>query len=264
MQRSNEMWWFLVLLGLLIAVAGLAVVAIGISIFVTTFGNALVTTGAVAASGGFIIIAMGLVLRQLERLNQRLEDLVSKRQFELSDSGSEDEPRFIAPAPQMAPEPAASVEDKPVQFEASRTQEEAEQENDAPQASSRLPPYLRARATRTTESENDAAKEPASAAEMEAPSPSTAESDAERSPEPQLRPSRTMEPPPVRLSVNSAESDSEENAEAEPRILKSGIVGGMAYTLYSDGSIQADLPDGVVRFSSLHELRDHVAKAQNR
>jgi len=34
----------------------------------------------------------------------------------------------------------------------------------------------------------------------------------------------------------------------------------MAYTLYSDGSIQAELPDGVLRFSSLQELRDHVSK----
>jgi hypothetical protein len=46
----------------------------------------------------------------------------------------------------------------------------------------------------------------------------------------------------------------------EPTVLKSGIVGGMAYTLYSDGSIQAELPDGVLRFSSLQELRDHVSK----
>lgn len=48
----------------------------------------------------------------------------------------------------------------------------------------------------------------------------------------------------------------------EPMVLKSGIVGGMAYTLYSDGSIQAELPDGVVRFASLMELREHVSRAQ--
>ncbi len=47
----------------------------------------------------------------------------------------------------------------------------------------------------------------------------------------------------------------------EPMVLKSGIVGGMAYTLYSDGSIQAELPDGVVRFASLVELREHVSRA---
>ena len=44
-------------------------------------------------------------------------------------------------------------------------------------------------------------------------------------------------------------------------MLKSGVVGGMAYTLYTDGSIQAELPDGVLRFSSLQELRDHVARS---
>lgn len=55
-------------------------------------------------------------------------------------------------------------------------------------------------------------------------------------------------PPPRRTEV------------PEPTVLKSGIVGGMAYTLYSDGSIQAELPDGVLRFSSLQELRDHVSK----
>ncbi|MBA4789743.1 MAG: DUF308 domain-containing protein, partial [Rhizobiales bacterium] len=50
-------------------------------------------------------------------------------------------------------------------------------------------------------------------------------------------------------------------AAAEPSVLKSGVVGGMAYTLYSDGSIQAELPDGTLRFASLQELRDHVARS---
>ncbi|MDQ0347233.1 hypothetical protein [Ancylobacter vacuolatus] len=47
-------------------------------------------------------------------------------------------------------------------------------------------------------------------------------------------------------------------------VLKSGTIGGMSYTLYSDGSIEADLPDGVLRFASLQELRDHVAGAAAR
>ncbi|WP_371345239.1 hypothetical protein [Ancylobacter sp. IITR112] len=53
----------------------------------------------------------------------------------------------------------------------------------------------------------------------------------------------------------------EEPAPAEPSVtvLKSGTIGGMSYTLYSDGSIEADLPDGVLRFASLQALRDHVA-----
>ena len=41
-------------------------------------------------------------------------------------------------------------------------------------------------------------------------------------------------------------------------VLKSGIVDGMAYTLYSDGSIEAQLPQGLLRFGSISELRAHI------
>jgi hypothetical protein len=48
--------------------------------------------------------------------------------------------------------------------------------------------------------------------------------------------------------------------EAPPSvgILKSGVVDGMAYTLYTDGSIEAKLPQGTVRFGSVAELRSHI------
>ncbi len=41
-------------------------------------------------------------------------------------------------------------------------------------------------------------------------------------------------------------------------ILKSGVVDGMAYTLYTDGSIEAQLASGTVRFASIGELRAHL------
>lgn len=41
-------------------------------------------------------------------------------------------------------------------------------------------------------------------------------------------------------------------------ILKSGVVEGMAYALYSDGSIEAQLPQGRLRFGSITELRHHI------
>lgn len=47
----------------------------------------------------------------------------------------------------------------------------------------------------------------------------------------------------------------------EPRtaaILKSGVVDGMAYTLYTDGSIEAKLPHETVKFGSIAELRAHI------
>jgi hypothetical protein len=41
-------------------------------------------------------------------------------------------------------------------------------------------------------------------------------------------------------------------------VLKSGVVDGMAYSLYSDGSIEAQMPEGMMRFESIDELRSHL------
>ena len=41
-------------------------------------------------------------------------------------------------------------------------------------------------------------------------------------------------------------------------VIKSGVVDGMAYSLYSDGSIEAQMPEGMLRFASLDELRKHL------
>jgi hypothetical protein len=49
--------------------------------------------------------------------------------------------------------------------------------------------------------------------------------------------------------------------QPEASVVRSGIIAGMAYTLYSDGSIEAELPAGLVRFGSLGELQDHVKRA---
>jgi hypothetical protein len=52
----------------------------------------------------------------------------------------------------------------------------------------------------------------------------------------------------------------QQEAPAPVSVLKSGVVEGMAYTLYSDGSIEAQLPGGMVRFGSITELRNHIEK----
>jgi hypothetical protein len=47
----------------------------------------------------------------------------------------------------------------------------------------------------------------------------------------------------------------------EPRpvsVLKSGVIDEMAYTLFTDGSIEAQMPDGTMRFDSIEELRRHL------
>jgi hypothetical protein len=51
-----------------------------------------------------------------------------------------------------------------------------------------------------------------------------------------------------------------ERIEEQPpvTVLKSGVVDGMAYSLYSDGSIEAQMPEGMMRFASIDELRSHL------
>jgi len=38
-------------------------------------------------------------------------------------------------------------------------------------------------------------------------------------------------------------------------------VNGMPYTLHSDGSIEAQLPEGTLRFGSITELRNHIGQS---
>ena len=59
------------------------------------------------------------------------------------------------------------------------------------------------------------------------------------------------EPKPDLAPVPAPEAPSEPVA-----ILKSGVVDGMAYTLYVDGSIEAELPQGTLHFASINELRE--------
>ena len=66
------------------------------------------------------------------------------------------------------------------------------------------------------------------------------------------------EGPIDRPSLSDTPSASAPDESRPPAILKSGVVDGMAYTLYADGSIEAQLPQGTVRFGSIAELRSHI------
>ncbi|MFG1235910.1 hypothetical protein V5F63_01740 [Xanthobacter autotrophicus DSM 597] len=280
------MWWFLVLLGVLIALAGLAVIGLGVTIYVSAFGNTLITTGAVAASGGFVITAMGLVLRQLDRLT---------RQIERSYPAGEDEAEEPAAPPAARPAragrnaaPRLSVDDlvapeQDAEPPAPAARDRAERPQERNQE--RNPERTAERAAERQPERPPAPRRPAAPASLpppEAGQPADPMLDArrqrlQRGPEPAPeapaappappRPRTGYEPPPRPARAAPPEQaaiapPAPAREPDEPRILKSGIVGGMAYTLYSDGSIQAELPTGVVRFASLQELRDHVSQAQ--
>jgi hypothetical protein len=64
--------------------------------------------------------------------------------------------------------------------------------------------------------------------------------------------------PHAEVAASAHEPAQEPAPPRSATILKSGVVDGMAYTLYADGSIEAQLPQGTVRFGSIAELRAHI------
>ena len=80
------------------------------------------------------------------------------------------------------------------------------------------------------------------------------ESSADRPPSPAAG-RASFARPPSNVAPSPLPAPAEQRSVA---ILKSGVVDGMAYTLYADGSIEAKLPHGTVRFGSIAELRAHI------
>ena len=111
---------------------------------------------------------------------------------------------------------------------------------------------------------------PASAAASPAPESSEAPPATFDDAWPQSERSRATAAPPLRSSrapstftETGAGTDRHPPAvrnEDQPpvTVLKSGVVDGMAYSLYSDGSIEAQMPEGMMRFASIDELRSHL------
>jgi hypothetical protein len=79
--------------------------------------------------------------------------------------------------------------------------------------------------------------------------------------EPETHVAETVVPEPApQAEPEAAPPVPEENETPSVAILKSGVVDGMGYTLYVDGSIEAELPQGTLRFASINELRSHLEK----
>jgi hypothetical protein len=74
---------------------------------------------------------------------------------------------------------------------------------------------------------------------------------------------RPSEPEPPRRSARPSSprfADLASEDRSASTIIKSGVVDGMAYSLYSDGSIEAQMPEGMMRFGSIEELRAHLGQ----
>ena len=79
---------------------------------------------------------------------------------------------------------------------------------------------------------------------------------------PQRRSQRAAAAEPASAAAERAPPPQPARGEDQPAVtvLKSGVVDGMAYSLYSDGSIEAQMPEGLMRFASLDELTAHIER----
>jgi hypothetical protein len=229
----------LLALGIVVALAGGAMVGFGISNYGFEIGNALVTSGTTAVVGGLIIVALAALLREL-RAGRMPEGRVAPRPAVASPSevpamtGREAAPEVPPPnAPGGAVADLAQVLAEPPVAA-------------APAPADPLPPSIdpfappRADARRR-DLLRDRGLDPVRLPEP----PKAGATPARKAPDPP----RESEPVAIR-------------PPREPQavtVLKSGVIEGMAYTLYSDGSIEADLPQGMARFVSIDALRRHLA-----
>jgi FtsZ-interacting cell division protein ZipA len=250
----------LLALGLFTALAGLALVAFGIATNAGAFGNTLIIVGTIAIVGGLILVGLASAIWHLRRIAQALES---------------------RPLPRaLGREPAAAAPHVPFVAPLSAPRTRAEHGAEAPAPPPPPPPPEPAMETPY------AADRDRVPPREEMPQPAMSERPAEtppRLPEPQPMPEAAAEqkfdtawmgepaaetPHDVdagRISATEPEpADKGEDAWApagadDVRIFKSGVIDGMAYTLYTDGSIEAELAQGTVKFSSIDELRAYLA-----
>jgi hypothetical protein len=316
----------LLILGIVVAGAGVAAIFFGIPINEFSLGSTLIIAGATALTGGLILIGLSTVVSELNHLGEALRGRPPARPGRSAAEAEVPEPIAApaaapvaaAPAPSARPAaaPAAPV---PARQRADLTA--AEPRQPAPSAvevsaaaierlRSSIPRTERGRSEPSVVAEVDEVPlSPNGAASHGQPARgAVAESAPERKPEDVARageataaealkasrldflfrskparqvPSESFDAvwPAEGQAAKSASPDSEPRLErsarpaaeaaphvepasapaAEPAaILKSGVVDGMAYTLYADGSIEARLPHGTVRFGSIAELRAHI------
>jgi hypothetical protein len=310
------MYAFLLILGAVIAAAGVVLIGPGLPFGGRDYDASIVTPGAVAIVGGLILIGLALAVRVLGRIEKALAARPLPHQVLLEEAAAPaiEEPA-AAPAripfppkpvaePAPPPEPAVAtprvlpedaalerlrekfptlvrLENAPVVEDADvslspkpsvRADEVVAEANSAVarQTNGATPPRIEPRlevqprpANRPAQAKNFEAFWPKKQRPgQEAPAPAAKEPAAQQPlpVEPVLTPEPVQfqfrEPAPEPRLVTPAPE-----APTTVSILKSGVVDGMAYTLYSDGSIEAQLPQGMLRFGSIAELRNHIEQS---
>jgi hypothetical protein len=308
------MYAFLLILGAVIAAAGVVLIGPGLPFGGRDYDASIVTPGAVAIVGGLILIGLALAVRVLGRIEKALaaRPLPHPVLQEEADAPGIEEPAAAAPVripfppkpvAEPAPPPAPAVatarvlpedaalerlrekfptlvrlENAPVVEDADvslspkpsvRADEVVAEANNAAArqtngaAPARIEPRLEVQARaanrpeRAKNFETFWPKKQRPGREVPAPA-------AQQPPALPVEPVLTPEPVQFQFREPAPEPRPAAPAPEAPTavsILKSGVVDGMAYTLYSDGSIEAQLPQGTLRFGSIAELRNHIEQS---
>jgi len=260
--------------GAVVAVIGAVMIAFGIPVNEFSFGNTLISAGVTAVVGGLVIVALAAVSSQLQRLNIAMTDRTPNAAKPFETAANEG----VSAAPARVPFPPktkASFEipepelPEPHSGPVAADTVEPEELHASPFA-----PMLRNPEETPVTVEDDVSLSPphpmagrGPTAPSRQPPPFQFESMWPESTPAQnqgadIKPSAeaaTAAPPPRRFQQEAAP----QRTAPEPSgiaILKSGVVDGMGYTLYVDGSIEAELPQGTLRFASINDLRGHLAK----
>jgi hypothetical protein len=283
------MMTMLLIAGIAVLAAGLLAVAFGIPVKEFSFGNTLILAGAVAACTGFVMLGLAVVVRELQNIARRLgpagtaAPAPAKRELQLA-AATGDQPasrNLDDEAPAAEPSPSASSP-APWQEEGAARDRVRGRGDVAPEPAEPEPATKprrnllfssssrkeRERAARTPDSDSGAAPvaPPAAPPAAREAAPATFEdawpqSDRARS-DAALRRTRTpstfAEPNAAAAAPERPPPAARSEEPAAVTVLKSGVVDGMAYSLYSDGSIEAQMPEGMMRFASIDELRSHL------
>jgi hypothetical protein len=290
----------LLLLGVFTTAAGLVLVGSGLSPRDGTFQTEVLTPGTIAAVGGLLLIAFGLAVREMRRIERSFAVRSASRTPRVDDAAAVAASSAAMSAPSL---PETKLEPPPLPAAAPAPESQAD-EAVIERLRAKIPTIPRIENGRLAESADlsHALRETAgldeNVAEVKgvaavARAANGAASPVRSMPRMDLKPRlATAAPDKAKVSVfntfwpaasrgdkggaQAAASAPQQEARSAPEhaqpavapaathaaapvsVLKSGVVEGMAYTLYSDGSIEAQLPQGTLRFGSISALRNHI------
>ncbi len=253
-------------LGFIAIVAGMFGLGLGVPVRDTAFGAAVLVSASVAITGGLILAGLAAAVSELRRVlraGMRQTRLPERWEAERGRAaGQRKEPRVGVPGSR-----GADLDDViTTKFDARQARERLR----PPAPEERLPSEAGSVQGHVASPAFDrAASEPrgTSAAPLSETFDRIRPSE-HRTPEGEVIERRAETSPRAGTSAGEVKSPPLSPAEAAApagirpvRILKSGMIDDVAYTLFSDGSIETQTPDGTLRFASIEDFRKHLEKS---